>query len=653
MELEALSLTKKEVTKLNKKNFFSVEDVQQFYPRKYYDFSVIRKLDPRFDGKNIAICGLFKKWETKKTNNTLMLKAKVYEKGTDTKLNVMWIGNYYMKNIIENWVDMEVVVCGKMTYSEEFHSYHMLNPVIFSPHIEENLRIMPVYKKMSGISEEWMNKMVEKALGVCFDDVLPVEVAKKYGFIDAHLARCEMHHPSSVKQLKSAIDRLVFENLYSFAYSLEKRNSEVSRGTAYNIKNIDYAKQYINSLPFKLTDSQKSACNDMILTAREGKRIQALVQGDVGSGKTAVAALMMLSFASSGYQSVLMAPTEVLARQHYEEISSYTKEIGINAVFLSGSLKASEKKRVLSEIKDGSAKIIIGTHSVVSENVVYNDLALAVVDEEHRFGTAIEEALFEKSDKGIHTITMSATPIPRTITEVIFDGNTAVYDLERPSGRQEVQTCIFNNDKKIFEFLEKEITKGRQAYVVCPAIDTTENNEKRNVKSIEQTAKEYEAYFESKGIVVGIVTGKTKKEEAEKILNSFKEGTVHILIATTIIEVGVNNPNASTIIISNAECFGVAQLHQLRGRVGRGGYNGYCILKSDDRENERLRLVCSTTNGFKLAEEDAKLRGPGDLLGERQSGANKDIELVLKYPDEFKKARSEAKKQLTPSLMVS
>lgn len=652
MKLEALCLTSKEITKLNKKNFYTVEDVQEFYPRKYYDYSVVRTLNPRYDGKHIAILGRFDKWETKKTNGVLMLKAKVYEKGTDIKLNVMWIGNYYMKNIIEDWEGMEVLVCGKMTYNRDYRSFHMLNPDVFSPSIEKHLKVMPVYRKMSGISEEWMGKIIRRAFDIGFDDALPSDVIEKYALMDSQSARYAMHHPKSVKELLMAQNRLIFENLYKFACAIEKRNNETSKGTVYNIKNTDYAKAYIKNLPFLLTDSQKGACNDMLKTASEGRRIQALVQGDVGSGKTAVAAVMMFSFASSGYQSVLMAPTEVLARQHYKEISEYADKMGVKCVFLTSSLKAAEKKGILKQIEDGSAQIIIGTHSVVSEGVLYKDLALSVVDEEHRFGTAIEEALFEKSDKGMHTITMSATPIPRTICDVIFSGNTSVYDLERPAGRQEVQTCIFNNDAKIYEFIEKQINQGRQAYVICPLIDSTENSEKRKIKSIEQTEKEYRAYFEPKGISVMTVTGKTKKDESEEILNGFKNGKVQILIATTIIEVGVNNPNASTIVISNAECFGVAQLHQLRGRVGRGGYKGYCILKSEDRENERLNLVCSTTNGFTLAEEDAKLRGPGDLLGDRQSGSNKDIELVLKYPDKYEIAKKEAKAHLMPTVNI-
>ena len=644
MNLEELELKKAEITKLNKRGIMTVEDVQMFLPRTYYDFTEIKPLHPSLDGKFIAVVGTFAKMETKKTNQTLMLKAKVYEKDTEKKLNVMWIGNYYLKNIIKDWEGSEVIVCGKLTYSEDYHSFHMNNPIIFSQDIKKNLSVYPVYTKMSGISEEWMNKTIAKALERKIEDTLPEEIRKHYGLMSMSEAVLSLHYPKSMAQVESAQKRLVFNVLYNFACSIEERENAVSKSSVYNIKSYELLKKYAALLPFELTKSQKTAVNEMCLLERDGRRISALVQGDVGSGKTVVAFSMMFSMAGSGYQSVLMAPTEILAKQHYDELSKYANELGIETAFLSGTLKAKEKKTLYAKIKDGSIKLIVGTHSVVSEGLEYNDLALAVVDEEHRFGVAVEENLFAKSDKGMHVISMSATPIPRTITDVIFSDSTRIYDLERPSGRQEVQTCIFNNDEKIYNFLEKEIREGRQAYVVCPLIEDSDIESRKHVLSVERVEDNYKKRFETSGIRIASVTGKTKKEESEDILNSFKDGEIDILISTTVIEVGVNNPNVSTIVISNAEMFGVAQLHQLRGRVGRGQYKGYCILKSADKENERLNMLCSTTNGFELAEMDAKLRGPGDILGERQSGKNRELELVLMYPEMYKYAQKEAKK---------
>ena len=647
MLLGEIGLRKAEISKLNKRNIKTIEDVQNFFPRAYHDFTEIKAMHPSLNGQFVAIMGKFIRMETQKTNETLMLKAKILENSSDKKLHVMWIGSYHLKNSIKDWVDMDVIVCGKLTYEDKYNSFHMLNPLVFSTDIKSNLRVFPVYTKMSGISEEWMRKLIKKSLEYKIDDTLPEDLRKKWKLMSLREAVVSMHEPKSMEQLKRAEHRIIFDSLYSFASSMLKKDMEVSKGSVYNIKSLDLVNRFAKSLPFKLTQSQKNAFNEMRSLAAEGRRVNALVQGDVGSGKTMVAFLMMFAMAGSGYQSVLMAPTEILAKQHYQELKGYADKLGVKCAFLSGSLKAKEKKELYKDIKDGVIKIIVGTHSVVSESVEYNDLSLAVVDEEHRFGVAIEETLFSKSEKGMHTIAMSATPIPRTITDVLFSGSTLVYDLERPSERQEVQTCIFNNDEKIYAFIEKQIKDGRQAFVVCPLIESSSSETKKHVLSVEHVEDNYKKRFEMSRITVASVTGKTPKDEAEVILDEFKDGKVDILISTTVIEVGVNNPNVSTIVINNAEMFGVAQLHQLRGRVGRGKYKGYCILKSAEKENERLKLICSSADGFELAKKDAQLRGPGDILGERQSGDNKEIELILKFPNMYKIARNEAKERLT------
>ena len=640
MNLEELGLKKAEITKLNNKGFYSVEDIQMFFPRTYYDFSEARALSPELNETFCAVVGNLEKVSTQKTNKTLMLKAAVRDNKTNRKLNVMWIGSYYLKEIISNWENETVIVCGKLTYSEEYHSFHMNNPVVFSRDIEKNLKIYPVYTKMEKISEEWMDKMIKRALEHKVEDTMPLDILTRRKLPSMPEAVFSMHYPKNFKQLENAQKRIIFNTLYDFACSIEKRNLSTSKGSVYNIRSIELVNKYALMLPFKLTKSQKDAFNEMRDMAADGRRVNALIQGDVGSGKTALAFLMMFAMAGSGYQSVLMAPTEILAHQHYEELKKYAEPLGVEVSYLCGSLKKKEKEEVLKKIASGETRLIVGTHSAASENVIYKDLALSVVDEEHRFGVGIEDALFSKSDKGMHTISMSATPIPRTITDVIFSGTTKVYDLERPAGRQEVQTTIFNNDAGIFKFIEKEVSSGRQAYVICPLV---EKNAESNALSVEDTYAMYNKYFEAKGITVSYVTGKTKAKEQQEILESFVNNEIKILIATTVIEVGVNNPNVSTIVINNAERFGIAQLHQLRGRVGRGAYKGYCILKSTDTENERLKLLCSTTNGFELAEQDAKLRGPGDILGERQSGESKELELVLKFPNMYRIAQKEAK----------
>lgn len=648
MQLEKLGLSKADITKLNKHNMFSVEDVQMFLPRLYRDFSRITTLSPEQSGNFIAVIGQFIEMRTDKTNNVLMLKAKVYEKDTNRKLNIIWIGSYYLKKIICHWLNTNVVVCGKMTYSEDYHSYHMNNPLIFTNKISDGLRILPIYTKMTGVSDEWMQNMIHKSLQINIPDTTPVQFIKKHGLMSRTDAVTALHLPNNMEQVQKAQQRLVYDKMFDFARDVLIQDKNSSKKTDYPITDLNAVNNFAKSLPFKLTDSQMNIFNAMRQTVKDDNKINALVQGDVGSGKTMCAFLMMFAMAGSGFQSVLMAPTEILARQHYEELKGYAEPLGIKVVLLCSGLKAKERKSVLEDIKTGAAKMIVGTHSVSSESVEYDKLALAIVDEEHKFGVTQEEKLLAKSKNDIHFIAMSATPIPRTIASALYGESVQVYDLEKPTGRLKVQTAIYDRDEKIFEFAEQQIEDGRQVYVVCPLITTTEKSEKDNVLSIEQTETMYKDAFTrlNPDIKVASVSGKTDKDTAKQTLEEFSNGTVDILISTTVIEVGVNNPNASVIIINNAERFGAAQLHQLRGRVGRGKYQSYCILKSSDIGNERLNLIRNTTDGYEIAQMDAEHRGPGDILGDKQSGKSEEISLLLKYPNMYEVVKKDAKEFL-------
>ena len=648
MQLEKLGLSKADITKLNKHNMFSVEDVQMFLPRLYRDFSCVTPLSPEQNGNFIAVIGQFTEMRTDKTNNVLMLKAKVYEKDTNKKLNIMWIGSYYLKKIICHWLNTNVIVCGKMTYSEDYHSYHMNNPLIFTNKISDGLRILPIYTKMTGISNEWMQNMIHKSLQINIPDATPVQFIRKHGLMSRTDAVTALHLPNNMEQVQKAQQRLVYDKMFGFARDVLIQDKNSSKKTDYPIVDLDVVNNFVRSLPFKLTDSQMNIFNVMRQTVKDGNKINALVQGDVGSGKTMCAFLMMFAMAGSGFQSVLMAPTEILARQHYEELKGYAEPLGIKVVLLCSGLKAKERKSVLEDIRSGAAKMIVGTHSVSSESVEYDKLALAIVDEEHKFGVTQEEKLLAKSKNDIHFIAMSATPIPRTIASALYGESVQVYDLEKPTGRLKVQTAIYDRDRKIFEFAEQQIEEGRQVYVVCPLITTTEKSEKDSVLSIEQTETMYKNAFAKldPNIRIASVSGKTDKDTAKQTLEEFSNGTVNILISTTVIEVGVNNPNASVIIINNAERFGAAQLHQLRGRVGRGKYQSYCILKSSDIGNERLNLICNTTDGYEIAQMDAEHRGPGDILGDKQSGKNEEISLLLKYPNMYEIVKKDAKEFL-------
>lgn len=643
--LENLGISKNRIGALNKKGIFSVEDVQTFFPRKYYDFTKQESLKQQLSGEDAAIIGKLEKVTSDKKNNTLMLKAKVVDEVSGKTLHIMWIGSYYLKNIIKEWEGERVIACGQVTYFEQYSSYHMKDPVIFDRRIDKNLKVYTVYKKMSGISEEFMDQTITAAMSLRREETLPVSIRDKYHLMELNSAIHAMHRPVSMKEIEQAKKRFTYEKLFSFAVEIEKEEHSVSKGTIYNIKSLEHTSQYINDLPFELTDSQKAVFEDMKKKAVEGVRINALVQGDVGSGKTVQAFLMMFAMADSGYQSVLMAPTQILAKQHYEKIKESAEKYGYKAAYITGETKGKEKKNLLAGIAGGEYTFVIGTHSVLSSSIVYHKLALVVIDEEHKFGVSQRNQLTDKAKDGVHIISMSGTPIPRTLASTLYGASITVYDLKLPEGRKQTQTAIFNNAEKICKFIYQKSLQGQQAYIVCPWIEDAGDN-KYEVDTVESVFKEYSEFFKMyPDIKIGKVTGKMKAEECDKVLEDFSQGKLQILISTTVIEVGVNVPKANIIVIHNADRFGLAQLHQLRGRVGRGSDQGYCILKSPNKENERLQIMCRTTNGLEIAQEDMRLRGTGNLLGTEQSGRSEYIDLILKYPNMYQYAKTDAKEQ--------
>lgn len=449
--------------------------------------------------------------------------------------------------------------------------------------------------------------------------------------------------PQNMQEVEDGKKRLLCDELLNFAVANEwnKRNSAI--GSPFSIKTLKLYHDIVNSLPYQLTSDQSSAVKTMLAHAQEGKRINALVQGDVGCGKTIIAILMVAAFVGSGYQTVIMAPTQVLARQHYEDVAAIMEPYGIKVAYLGTDVKASEKKKIAKDIEEGSIKVIVGTQSVFGKNINYNNLALTVADEEHKFGVAQRNALTEKASAGVHSITMSATPIPRSLAQVIYGGNTQLYTIKTmPAGRKPVITGLATTKEKLFNFIIKEAKAGHQTYVVCPMIDA--NDDMEGVRSVEEVSKEFLSRLAPHGIQIETLTGRDSKDKkkTEEIINRFKDGTASVLISTTVIEVGVNVPTATTMVIINAERFGLAALHQLRGRVGRGSYQSFCVLDAEHagkEGRERLSILVNNSSGFEIAKEDLRLRGAGDFIGTRQSGDNKYLSLLLAYPDEYKKAQ--------------
>ena len=631
MDVREIGVKENRIKLLEGKGLGTVEEVQRFFPRKYHDFSVQRQLDEVYADTYCAIIGRAEEITTKKTNDVLMVKAKVYDEITGRRLNVMWIGAYYIYKIIKDWDGERVIVCGKLTYSEEYHSFHMNNPIIFDRNVERNLKVYPVYRKMAKISEDYMADLIEKALEVKIEDRIPAALVQGHKLMSTGEAIKTLHHPKSMSDLGRARQRIVYDKMLDFAVEMEKSERSVSKGTIYNVKTLKNTMEYVKSLPYDLTPSQKDVFEKMSEKAKAGLRVNALIQGDVGSGKTTSAFLMMFAMADSGYQSLIMAPTVILATQHYDNLKAAAEKFGYKVAFLAGKQTAKEKKAIMDKIETGECQFIVGTHSVISEGIRYKNLALAVIDEEHKFGVKQRRVLEDRAKVGMHCISMSATPIPRTIAAIAYGSGTDVFDLEVPATRKPVQTATCSSDESIFRFLQKKLDEGQQAYVVCPFIEDPE--EQYNVETVEATFKLYSDKFNTFGDVnVGCVTGKMKAEEVDETIRRFAAGEIKILVSTTVIEVGVNVPNSNVIVINNAERFGLAQLHQLRGRVGRGSDQGYCILKSDEKENPRLEIMCGTTNGYQIAEEDLKLRGTGEILGTAQSGRSEIIDLITSYP---------------------
>ena len=646
MVLDVLGVTPKKKKQFESRGINSVEDLLQYLPKAYRDYRSFTGILPH-DQVSVLL-GTVVFCERRAGNGRQFVTAICRIEPLNLELTVRWFNMHWVYQEIKSLADRheKVIIAGKVDFDSRY-GYGLNQPEVFEAYNEKLLRIYPVYRSISGMSSSYLEDMMHKAIsvGLADSEILPRDILDAAGEAGMPAALRFIHMPNTMEEAEQGRSRILFNDLLYFAIQNELNRNEVSAGSQYNIKTRSLLKKIMESLPFSLTQDQEKAVREMLSYAEAGRRINALVQGDVGCGKTIICTLMAAAFADSGYQSVIMAPTQVLARQHYDSISSMLAPFGIRTAFLDSSLKKRERDEVLQEIGNGSAQIIIGTHSCVGKDVVYKDLALAVVDEEHRFGVKQRTAIVEKAAKGVHSITMSATPIPRSLAQVIYGDNIQLHTVRSmPNGRKAVKTRVFRNQTGNMKFVLKEVQAGHQAYVVCPMI---ENNEKvPGVKSVDQITKEYREFLEPQGVRIGSLTGKTSKEETSEIINSFKDGKIDVLIATTVIEVGVNVPNATVMIITNAERFGLSSLHQLRGRVGRGDLQSYCVLQSDDESPKglaRLQVLCDTADGFQIAEADLAQRGAGDLLGTQQSGENKYVALMIANPDRYQYAIQVAK----------
>lgn len=632
---------------LKKRKMETVEDVCQLFPSKYYDFSFINPLNTSRLDKNYAFVCKLVSYELKKQSSIYIVRCTLQDIYTQNELCVSWFGATEMYNVLKK--DYRpgdtCFIGGKLKASNKKNLFFMSNPIIFKKYDgESDCHIYTAYEKIRGISESNFERIINDCLEhATIPDKVPRELLHKYNLIPKDEAIREMHKPSSVEQIKRAKYRLNMDDLLYFALQLEEKNRNLPAGSVYGIHSLATTTKIIENLPFQLTKDQKSVYEELVNRIRSGKRLNALIQGDVGCGKTILAFLLMFVMADNGFQSVLLAPTQVLASQHYNELKEMAAPYDIDVVYIANGLKKKEREAILKSIEDGSALMIVGTHSVLSKEIKFHDLGLSITDEEHRFGVLQREEITTKAKAGMHTVTMSATPIPRSLSDVLLS-TTEVFNIQSmPNGRKPIQTAICASQNTIFQFIKKEIEKGHQAYVVCPLIEDKQGA-MEGILSVEQTYAEYTDAF-GKG-AVAVLNGKMKEDETENVIQSFKNGEIKILVSTTVVEVGVNVPNATVIVINNAERFGLASLHQLRGRVGRGNSPGYCILNSVHKDNKRLIALCKYKNGFQIAEADYALRGSGNILGTEQSGSNYYVELSMRYPDLFSELQKYAKKYM-------
>ena len=504
----------------------------------------------------------------------------------------------------------------------DFLGYAMTNPV-FEPVESAGLltrRILPVYPLTAGLSNKMVVQAVQAALArVQPQETLPERLRAAYDLCGAQEAIREIHTPGSAEALERARRRLIFEEFFVFSAALCLLRARRTVQSVPPYENTDL-RPFENALPFRLTGAQRRAIDGILEDFRAGRPMSRLVQGDVGCGKTMVAAAAAYCAAKNGRQTALMAPTEILARQHYERLEPLFSALGISCALLTGSMTPAQKRECRRSIAQGEAEVVIGTHALLTETTVFSRLGLVIADEQHRFGVAQRTALLEKGERP-HLLLMSATPIPRTLALLMYgDLEVSVID-ELPPGRQEVETFLVSESyrARLNGFIRRQAEEGHQSFIVCPAIEEGETD---GLKAAEQWARTLQQQVFPQ-LRVALLHGKMKGSEKEEIMGRFAAGEFDLLVSTTVIEVGVDVPNATLMVIENADRFGLSQLHQLRGRIGRGEAKSYCVLVSDNRNPEtlqRLRALCATHDGFRIAEEDLKLRGPGDFFGSRQHG---------------------------------
>ncbi|MCD8390907.1 MAG: ATP-dependent DNA helicase RecG [Firmicutes bacterium] len=616
---ELKGIGEKRAAIFQKKGITTVEDLLYFFPRTHEDRTKIKKLGECADGDEICFRAAVRMPpQTVRVRRSMTVTTMTVEDDTGS-IAVVWYNNPYVGTLYRN--GEEYVFFGKIIRDKR-GKRQVVNPIIEEIGKERFTgKIVPIYPLSGSLTQKIVQSAMESALDAAGDieEYILEDIRGRFQIAEINFAMRNIHFPTDAKSYEIARRRFVFDELLTLQLSLLSRKDGLSKADGIVIENTECCGDFINALPYKLTGAQMRTIGEILKDMSGGAAMNRLVQGDVGSGKTAVAAAAIYTAVKNGRQAVMMAPTEILARQHKETLDAMFDGMDIRVSLLTGGMKKAEKRRVYEAAELGTADVIIGTHAVIQDELAFRDLALVIADEQHRFGVEQRARLAAKGHNP-HILIMSATPIPRTLALILYgDLDISVID-ELPPGRKPVKTYAVgeNMRRRIYAFVEKNVLAGSQAYIVCPLVEESEKSDLKNASDLcEALAASYP------DIKIGLMHGKMRPKLKDEVMTEFLNGDIKILVSTTVIEVGVNVPNANVMVIENAERFGLSQLHQLRGRVGRGGDEAYCVMFAhgdNDVTKMRMKTMCASNDGFYISEQDLKLRGPGDFFGTRQHG---------------------------------
>lgn len=620
---------------LNKLGIFTIGDALYYFPREYEDRSSLKAIAQLVDGETCAFEGVVSSAVSETRPRRGFTIQKTLVRDSTGAIFATWFNQPYLKNSLKQ--GEKYFFYGKI--SRKYRTLEVLSPVYEKAgegETKNTCRIVPVYPSTANLTQNAIRSAIRSALeaaGGRLADALPGRLRDGYGLEELNYCLENIHFPSCDNAFHNARRRLVFEELLLLQlalFGMKNKLDDESGGIAFSAAKETEA--FTGALPFRLTPAQRRVFGEIAADMESKRAMNRLVQGDVGSGKTAVAALALYKAAKSGYQGAFMAPTEILAEQHYRTLGSLLKESGLRVVLLTGSQGRSEKSGALEDIKSGAADLVVGTHALIDGNVEFKKLGLVVTDEQHRFGVRQRAALSRKGPNP-DMLVMTATPIPRTLALILYgDLDISVID-ELPPGRKPVETYVVDNGmrERINRFIRKKVAEGRQVFIVCPLVEESDTIEAKSAVELAERI----ASKDFAGLRVGLVHGRMRPAEKDSVMDSFIKGETDILVSTTVIEVGVDVPNATVMVVENAERFGLAQLHQLRGRVGRGEHQSYCILYNEGKSDiarERMQVMQKTGDGFLISEKDLELRGQGEFFGTRQHGIP-DLKIANLYKD--------------------